>query len=700
MTLLGLSFTSLATIFGVLGGGLTILYILKLRRRRIHVPFAQLWSRVLKEKESTSLFRHLKRLLSLLVQLIFLILLTGALGDPRLSDEVLDGRHIMLLIDTSASMKATDTDSGTRLEAALEKARELIRGLGGTDSMMIVRMDAQITPLTPFSSDDKNLLKALEKLDASDTRADLPRALKFAADALRGRKNPLLIIVGDGAYDKDDLAAVLLDEKSGKASKPKTKAKTKAKPKAKKTKAKPKAKGKIADDKSDLDRIDLRGVTVRYVSVGHSRDNVGIVAFSARRYPTNKLNFEVFLEVVNYRKRAMEVDLQLYTDGTLSEVQRLSLKAGQRARFSCGQQERAEKKRWCEMAASGEMLEARLVPAGSTGKKDEKKLDAFPLDDHAYALLPKRRKQKVLLVSTGNLFLEGALLLDDNVDLIRLSPKKYTPAALNGMEAVIFDGFYPTQKPTINNLLVNPPVDKDGKGTGPFAVKKVVKGPLITEQNAKHPVMRWITLKDVNIASSSVFVKKPGDDVLAASFRDPLVIARTEGSLKIVALGFDPRQSDLPLRVAFPILIINTFHWFAGDGEGLVNTYRTGQTWKVPLRILSKAAQNKEQIRVMTPSKRLLQAPVHQGQAILFGREIGVYQLGDPAAGLRLAANLSDSAESNIRPRSKLSVGGRQLKKPTGFGVALRREIWIYLLLAALGLTLLEWATYNRRMTV
>ena len=31
---------------------------------------------------------------------------------------------------------------------------------------------------------------------------------------------------------------------------------------------------------------------------------------------------------------------------------------------------------------------------------------------------------------------------------------------------------------------------------------------------------------------------------------------------------------------------------------------------------------------------------------------------------------------------------------------ALRREIWIYLLLAAIGLTLVEWLTYNRRVTV
>ena len=104
MTLLGLTLKQLAMVFGALGAAVTILYILKLRRRRIHVPFAKLWLRVMKEQESTSLFHRLKRLLSLLLQLAFLFLLTAALGDPRLSSEVLEGRSIVLLVDASASM--------------------------------------------------------------------------------------------------------------------------------------------------------------------------------------------------------------------------------------------------------------------------------------------------------------------------------------------------------------------------------------------------------------------------------------------------------------------------------------------------------------------------------------------------------------------------------------------------------------------
>ncbi|PID39673.1 MAG: hypothetical protein CSA24_00810 [Deltaproteobacteria bacterium] len=747
MTLLGLSLTQIATIFGVIGGAVTLLYILKLRRRRVSVPFAQLWQRVLKERQSDSLFRRLKRLLSLLLQLAFLFLLVAALGNPRLSTQVISERRIIMLVDASASMKSIDADGDTRMKAALKRARELVSGLSGSDVMMIVRMDAQITPLTAFTSDNKTLLKALDDLKPTDTRADLSRGLTFCADALRGRKNPMLIIVGDGAYDPKALASVRLDARSGtkvklvpKKAAPKkaaSQASTKAgttnadttkagvtradttnadttnadTTKADTTKTVKKDKRGPGSLASDLDRISLEGVTVHFIGVGESKDNVGIVAFNARRYPTNKLSFEVFLEVVNYRKVKTQVDLQLLSDGALNDVKRLVLGPGQRARYTCSPSDRkAGKKSWCDMAASGELLEARLVKAGSSDTNDKGALDAFPLDDRAYALLPKRRKLRVLLVSTGNLFLEGALLLDENTALERIPPAAYSPKRTRGMDAVVFDGWVPDSwvsdakgkdgrpkdlGPQAHVLLVNPPADK-----GPFGVVGRIRRPFITEQSEAHPVMRFITLKDVNISDSATFRRRRGDTVLAASLRDPVLIARDNGRYKRVAFGFNPKRSDLPLRVAFPLLVINTLNWFSGESEGLITTYKAGDTWQVPLGPVDESKTRADFVEVRNPLSELFKAPVSGSYAVLNGRHVGVYDISDGHRKLRIAANLADPQESNIAPAEKLVLGGRLLAPPAGFSVKLRREIWIYLLLIGLGLLLLEWLTYNRRLTV
>jgi hypothetical protein len=699
MTLLGLTFTQLALIFGAVGGVVTVLYILKLRRRRVRVPFSKLWDRVLLEKESTSLFRRLKRLLSLLLQLLFLFLLTAALGDPRLTTEVLDGRHVILLLDTSASMKAIDGKGGrTRMEVALDEARSIVRGMNGADVLMVVRMDAQITPLSGFVSDEKRLLKVLKGVAASDTRADLLRALKFCGDSLRGRKNPLLILIGDGAYPDHLLGLVELDHTSGKKIVEKTKKPNGAPRAAKGSRAADKARARKGAKRrrvpaAALGGVSLRGITVRFLPVGQSRDNVGVVAFNARRYVRNKLSFEIFMEVVNYRKEATTVDLQLYSDGQLIDVQRLKLKGEETARYSCEPDERRRKRQaWCDLAATGEMLEARLVPPDK-GKETPKTVDAFPLDDTAFALLPRRKKQKVLLVTKGNLFLEGAMLQQPNIELSRVEPTGYSETLARRFDALIFDGTYPAKPPPQHALLFNPPM----KGS-PIEVAGRIRAPMITDQDRKHPVMRWVTLKDVNIANSARFKVEPGMDVLAASFKQPVMVASTRGPKKVVAFGFDLTRSDLPLRVAFPILILNTLDWFAGDSEELLTSYRTGETWSVPLPDPSVSAE--QGVRVTRPDGTTVTAPVNDGRALVHGVQAGVYRLRARDKTSQLAANLADPVESRIKPRSELVLGGRTLTRPTGFGIALRREIWIYLLLIAVALTLLEWLTYNRRVTV
>src|SRR5829696_1134400 len=81
-----------------------VFYILKLRRRPVAVPFSKIWQRILRDKEATSLFSQLKRLLSLLLQLALLALMLLALGDPRAAASLVEGRNVVVLVDASASM--------------------------------------------------------------------------------------------------------------------------------------------------------------------------------------------------------------------------------------------------------------------------------------------------------------------------------------------------------------------------------------------------------------------------------------------------------------------------------------------------------------------------------------------------------------------------------------------------------------------
>jgi Ca-activated chloride channel homolog len=170
-------------------------------------------------------------------------------------------------------------------------------------------------------------------------------------------------------------------------------------------------------------------------------------------------------------------------------------------------------------------------------------------------------------------------------------------------------------------------------------------------------------------------------------------------------MGFDVRDSDLPLRVAWPLLLLNSINFFTDEDAQYISSFRTGDVWRVP--IVSQTGQAK----MKTSEGANLFVPVHEGRAVFLGQRAGFYELagtegqgaeqnGQPATNTAFAANLLDADESTIEPAKELVVGDKKAGTLSGFQIGVRREIWIYLLLAAILLTAIEWITYHRRITV
>ena len=100
MIFAGLPLNVLLAAFGAVGAAVVVLYILKLRRRVVAVPFSPLWHRILRDKEATSLFSQLKRLLSLLLQLALLFVLLAALASrPKCTKDIVKSRRIVVLVE-------------------------------------------------------------------------------------------------------------------------------------------------------------------------------------------------------------------------------------------------------------------------------------------------------------------------------------------------------------------------------------------------------------------------------------------------------------------------------------------------------------------------------------------------------------------------------------------------------------------------
>src|SRR3954470_17026211 len=116
---------------------IVIFYILKIRLRQVPVSTTIFWQQIYDEKRPRSLWQILRHLLSLLVQIAWLLLLVFALAEPFFTWEVLQARRLILVVDNSASMRATDV-TPTRLDMAKQLGRQLISGMRFRDDMAIV----------------------------------------------------------------------------------------------------------------------------------------------------------------------------------------------------------------------------------------------------------------------------------------------------------------------------------------------------------------------------------------------------------------------------------------------------------------------------------------------------------------------------------------------------------------------------------
>ena len=149
LKLSGLPLETLAWMAGGAALIVTLLYLLKLRKRRVQVPFSPLWGKVLAEyRQQSDWWKRLRRLLSWLIQILLILALAFALADPHPEGQIIEGRHMMILLDSSASMAATDVSGGIdRMDIARKKAREILETVGPEDRVMLVNFNQQLQPL-------------------------------------------------------------------------------------------------------------------------------------------------------------------------------------------------------------------------------------------------------------------------------------------------------------------------------------------------------------------------------------------------------------------------------------------------------------------------------------------------------------------------------------------------------------------------
>src|SRR5436190_7309857 len=120
--------TPLALLLSLIAVPIIILYMLKLRRREVEVSSTLLWQLLMRDREANSPWQRLRRNLLLLLQLLLLSMLVLALARPFLHVPTIAAGTVVVLLDGSASMNATDVEP-SRFEAALATVRHPLNRL-------------------------------------------------------------------------------------------------------------------------------------------------------------------------------------------------------------------------------------------------------------------------------------------------------------------------------------------------------------------------------------------------------------------------------------------------------------------------------------------------------------------------------------------------------------------------------------------
>ncbi|HET6879015.1 MAG TPA: BatA and WFA domain-containing protein [Pirellulales bacterium] len=257
---------------------IVIFYILKIRLRRVPVSTILFWQQIFEEKQPRSIWQHLRHLLSLLVQLALLALLVFALAEPFFHWEAVDARRLVLVVDNSASMRATDVKP-TRFERARELAREYIDRLRPRDEMAIVVAGTQPRVVCGLASHQRTLRQAVDSIEATDGPTRVSEAVELARRLLPGGENGRVIVLSDGGFE--DIAKL-----------------------------------------SEAQDVEL-------VAVGSQSSNVGITRFQVRRSLLDPIGYEILAEVQNASDEPTECRLELDLGQDVVDVVPLALKPGE-----------------------------------------------------------------------------------------------------------------------------------------------------------------------------------------------------------------------------------------------------------------------------------------------------------------------------------------------------------------------------------
>ncbi len=257
------------------------LHSLKPRGLKITTTTMFLWERILRERPlGTRLGWLLRHNLLLLLQILAALALIAALADPSLLHWGSNSGDLIVVLDLSASMKASGKN-GSRFDAARREFQALIDDLARGQRMMVIGASLQPRLLQPFTADKRRLRDLARELQATDAAARVKDTILFAHSFLKQGSPDQIVVISDGAF-------------------------------------------------RGAEQFIKPAAHYRLISVGGGRENIAIVGFEVRRHPDRPGPAEIMVHVRNFTAKSIRVPVTLTLGDKLLAREELEIGADDR----------------------------------------------------------------------------------------------------------------------------------------------------------------------------------------------------------------------------------------------------------------------------------------------------------------------------------------------------------------------------------
>lgn len=604
-------FFPLLLLFGLIAIPIIVFYMLRPRRNEHRISSTFFWREDMQHIKAKSRWRSLRFNILLLLQLLVLTLLVLALSRPFIQSESQTPDHVILLLDTSASMQATDVIP-SRFAVAQKQAIRFIESLTPENEITIILMEDIPRILINKSTDSSSLKRTIEETPVGVKQTNLTAALSLSASLIDPKHTTSIVVLSDGNFENP--------------------------------------------------RIDKLPFEINHIPIRRSNDNLAIEAFSATHTSTDII---AMARIAKYGSLLEKTTVELYVEDILHETRLIDLATVEDTEV-----------RWQNIPQGSQLLEVRLKPE-----------DFLALDNRAWALTGDSNliAKKILLVGNDNIFLETALKLNQQVEIVKTPPEQIPSSLIFNLW--IFNGYLPNQLPSGPILVINPPAETSHWAVGEPST--------ITDMRInEHELLQFTDLSSLEVMRASPVTVPSEAKILVSSAEGPLISVWESLGRKIALFSFDLGDSNLPFEPTFPILIHNIFDWLTSNKTSSIKVH-PGQILEFPLEPGTQAAW----IRLPDGDSVAL-APPFPAKSFATTEQIGVYQLVQEMEGHEtvdnFVVNLFTPKESDLTIYENISSLGKPSDIDTKATKRVSWELVSLLVLAAFIILGIEWWVYNR----